>query len=125
MKRSPSEHAQSDILLGDRIEAISRRSPSTYGRPRIHAELVDEGEIDTVASARSSQDASSQEIVGELLQQLDGIKMDPARVFTPWSYRTNSHSFDWGHFTSQVKTLSSHQATSDKRLASIRAEAYL
>ena len=38
-------------------------------------------EIDTVASARSSQDASSQEIVGELLQQLDGIKMDPARVF--------------------------------------------
>ncbi len=43
MKRSPSEHAQSDVLLGDRIEAISRRSRSTYGRPRIHAELVDEG----------------------------------------------------------------------------------
>jgi len=43
MKRSPSEHAQNDVLLGDRIEAISRRSRSTYGRPRIHAELVDEG----------------------------------------------------------------------------------
>jgi len=39
MKRSPSEHAQSDVLLGDRIEAISRRSRSTYGRPRIHAEV--------------------------------------------------------------------------------------
>ncbi len=43
MKRSPSEHAQSDVLLGDRTEAISRCSRSTYGRPRIHAELVDEG----------------------------------------------------------------------------------
>jgi len=31
------------LLLGDRIEAISRRSRSTYGRLRIHAELVDEG----------------------------------------------------------------------------------
>ena len=38
-------------------------------------------EIDAAAFARSSQDASSQEIVGELLQQLDGIKTDPARVF--------------------------------------------
>ena len=43
MKRSPSEHAQSDVLLGDRIEAISRRSRWTYGRPRKDAELVDEG----------------------------------------------------------------------------------
>ena len=43
MKRSPSEHAQGDVLLGDRIEAIWHRSRSTYGRPRIHAELVDEG----------------------------------------------------------------------------------
>ena len=41
--RLPSEHARSDELLGDRIEAISRRSRSTYGRPRIHAELADEG----------------------------------------------------------------------------------
>ncbi|MBC5805692.1 MAG: IS3 family transposase [Candidatus Eremiobacteraeota bacterium] len=41
--RLPSEHARSDVVLGDRIEAISRRSRSTYGRPRIHAELADEG----------------------------------------------------------------------------------
>jgi len=31
------------MLLGDRIEAIHRRSRSTYGRPRIHAELHEEG----------------------------------------------------------------------------------
>jgi putative transposase len=42
-KRSPSQHRQADTLLADRIEAIHRRSRSTYGRPRIHAELRDEG----------------------------------------------------------------------------------
>ena len=41
--RPPSQHRQVDTLLGDRIEAIHRRSRSTYGRPRIHAELKDEG----------------------------------------------------------------------------------
>ncbi len=41
--RSPSAHHQRDILLADRIEAIHRRSRSTYGRPRIHAELAEEG----------------------------------------------------------------------------------
>lgn len=30
-------------MLGDRIEAIHRRSRSTYGRPRIHADLIDDG----------------------------------------------------------------------------------
>ncbi len=38
-----SAQAKADALLGNRIEAISCRSRSTYGRPRIHAELVDEG----------------------------------------------------------------------------------
>ena len=42
-KRVPSPHRQADTLLGDRIEAIHRRSRSTYGRPRIHAELREEG----------------------------------------------------------------------------------
>ncbi len=41
--RLPSEHAQTDLLLRDRIQAISLRSRSTYGRPRIHAELADKG----------------------------------------------------------------------------------
>ncbi len=43
LKRLPSLHCQADALLGDRIEAIHRRSRSTYGRPRIHAELREEG----------------------------------------------------------------------------------
>ncbi len=42
-KRLPSPHRQADTLLGDRIEAIHRRSRSTYGRPSIHAELREEG----------------------------------------------------------------------------------
>jgi putative transposase len=42
-KRGPSQRAQADLLLGDRIEAIYRHSRSTYGRPRIEAELKDEG----------------------------------------------------------------------------------
>jgi putative transposase len=42
-KRPPSAHRQSNIALGDHIEAIYRRSRSTYGRPRIHDDLKDEG----------------------------------------------------------------------------------
>jgi putative transposase len=42
-KRLPSARRRSDMLLGDRIEAIFRQSRSTYGRPRIHAELRDDG----------------------------------------------------------------------------------
>ena len=43
LHRAPSKRRQRDIQLGDRIEAIHRRSRSTYGRPRIKAELKDEG----------------------------------------------------------------------------------
>ena len=39
----PSARRQRDIALGDRIEAIHRRSRNTYGRPRIKAELKDDG----------------------------------------------------------------------------------
>jgi putative transposase len=42
-KRSPSAHRQADVILGDKIEAIFRRSHSTYGRARIHDDLKDEG----------------------------------------------------------------------------------
>jgi putative transposase len=41
--RSLSVHQQRDMLLADRIEAIHQRSRSTYGRPRVHAELAEEG----------------------------------------------------------------------------------
>lgn len=42
-KRTPSQRRQSDVLLGDRVESIYLRSRSTYGRPRVHAELRDDG----------------------------------------------------------------------------------
>jgi len=41
--RAPSARKQSDTILGDRVEVIHRRSRNTYGRPRIKAELKDEG----------------------------------------------------------------------------------
>lgn len=41
--RPPSARAQRDLMLGDRIEAMYRKSRATYGRPRIHADLRDAG----------------------------------------------------------------------------------
>lgn len=43
LRRGPSARAQADMLIGDRIEMIFQRSRSTYGRPRIAAELREEG----------------------------------------------------------------------------------
>jgi len=42
-KRSISQRSQEDALLTDRIRWIHLRSRGTYGAPRIHAELADEG----------------------------------------------------------------------------------
>jgi len=41
--RPPSKRAQVDLLIGDLIEVLYRRSRDTYGRPRIQADLHDEG----------------------------------------------------------------------------------
>lgn len=41
--RSPSTRALADELLYERIEKIHTNSKQTYGAPRIHAELADEG----------------------------------------------------------------------------------
>jgi len=41
--RAPSARKQADLLLGDRIEALYHKSRSTYGRPRLKADLLDEG----------------------------------------------------------------------------------
>jgi putative transposase len=41
--RTPSARKQSDIALGDHIEAVYRRSRNTYGRPRVKAELQEQG----------------------------------------------------------------------------------
>lgn len=43
LQRPPSAHRQADIALGDRIEALHRQSRSNYGRPRLQADLQDEG----------------------------------------------------------------------------------
>jgi putative transposase len=43
LNRTPSARCLSDDALGDRIEAIHRRSRNTYGRPRIKAELAEQG----------------------------------------------------------------------------------
>lgn len=43
LKRPPSQRRQADIMLGDRIEVLHRQSRSTYGRPRIQADLRDAG----------------------------------------------------------------------------------
>ena len=41
--REPSPRALADVQLGDLVEAIYRRSRSTYGRDRIDAELREQG----------------------------------------------------------------------------------
>jgi putative transposase len=41
--RKPSKRAGEDTVLRQKIEAIHKRSRATYGRPRIHAELKEDG----------------------------------------------------------------------------------
>ena len=43
LKRGPSQRAREDTWLTERIQSIHTRSRGTYGAPRIHAELCDEG----------------------------------------------------------------------------------
>ena len=43
LKRMPSQRSQGNALLTDRIRQIHLRSRGTYGAPRVHAELYDEG----------------------------------------------------------------------------------
>ena len=42
-QRPPSTRAQADAELTDRVRAIHARSRGTYGAPRIHAELAEDG----------------------------------------------------------------------------------
>jgi putative transposase len=43
LHRAPSARRQRDLVLGDRIEALHRKSRGNYGRPRLQADLRDEG----------------------------------------------------------------------------------
>jgi putative transposase len=43
LDRAPSVRAQADARLSDQIHAIHRRSRHTYGMPRVHAELAEQG----------------------------------------------------------------------------------
>ena len=43
LKRPPSARATAAAELSARIAAIQRRSRQTYGAPRIHAELKEQG----------------------------------------------------------------------------------
>ena len=43
LTREPSKHRRSDLLLADRIEVLHRQLRGNYGRPRIQADLRDEG----------------------------------------------------------------------------------
>jgi putative transposase len=43
LKHTPSKQDQDDAMLSEKIRAIHTRSRGTYGAPRIHAELRDEG----------------------------------------------------------------------------------
>ena len=45
LRRAPSERARRDGELAERIVAIHEDSRGTYGAPRIHAELKDEGKV--------------------------------------------------------------------------------
>jgi transposase InsO family protein len=45
LKRSPSERAERDSSLADKIRVIHGRSRETYGSPRIHHDLVASGEV--------------------------------------------------------------------------------
>jgi putative transposase len=43
VKREPSKRAREDEVLRKKIEVIHRESRGTYGRPRVHAELEEDG----------------------------------------------------------------------------------
>ena len=44
VKREPSDRSVSDAAMTERIRAIHKKSRGTYGCPRIHAELIADGE---------------------------------------------------------------------------------
>ena len=62
LNRVPSARTRRDLELGDRIEAIHRRSRNTYGRPRVKAELKEAGI--TLSNDRLARLMSERNLVG-------------------------------------------------------------
>src|SRR5687768_8275540 len=71
LKHTPSARAQRDDVLKEQIRTIHERSDSTYGRPRIHAELKEQGQ--QVGGKR----------VGRLMkeEEMEGVSRRPV-IFT-------------------------------------------
>jgi putative transposase len=44
LKREPSARAKRDVELAERVKKSHERSKGTYGRPRVHADLKEQGE---------------------------------------------------------------------------------
>ncbi len=60
--REPSARSRSDRALSERVRAIHERSRGTYGAPRIHAELIEQGEC--VARKRIARLMREEGLVG-------------------------------------------------------------
>lgn len=70
LKREPSQRAQEDAVLQDKIKAIWQANHRTYGVPRIHAELQAQGI--TISRKRVSR-----------LMKLAGLKVRKPKPFKP------------------------------------------
>ena len=85
--RPHSERARADTELSLRIQAIHEHSRATYGAPRIHAELADQGiRVGCKRVARLMEVAGVHERLGFLLLSLRHrfeLRRDPAAVVPP------------------------------------------
>jgi putative transposase len=83
--RAPSARKQSDVALGDHVEAIHRCSRNTYGRPGIKAELKDDGIL-------VSNDRLARLMRGRQLQGASGVRVFAQRcvIATPDPLPTSS-----------------------------------
>jgi putative transposase len=76
LRRPPSARAQRRVLLIERIEAVHRDSRQLYGSPRVHRELLDQGE------------SVAENTVAKLMR-LNAIRSQIARRFVPHTTDAN------------------------------------
>jgi len=76
-KRPPSQRAREDAVFTERIRRIHLRSRGTYGAPRIHAELSDEGvRVARLMKAAGLQGVSRRKRVRTTIRQA-GVRPAP------------------------------------------------